>query len=212
MPRSPGGSDEVEDIVLKEGRAIVLFSVKSRVMDVQAAREAVSISKTMDWYQRYFFESRGNDYRGGAIRQLDKRIGMIRNGQFECDGIGARSRILPVIVTYDALGESDALYKWLAEECSKQDLLQGEGIGPITLARIDDFEDLMAHAADGRSVVQLLRRREHVDRLRRLDQIIEENRLPPSRRRLAFFKRDWDALSARIRERWFGADEGGPAV
>ncbi len=208
MPKVPGGADEVEDVVLTEGRAVVLFSVKSRVMEAGAAREAISVSKTMHWYKSYFFEEKGDDYRGGAIRQIDARIRMIQEGRFESQGIMARARILPVIVTYDGLGESDALYKWLEAQCVTEGLLQGSMIGPITLARIDEFEDLMARTADGKSVVELLRRREHADRYRRLDQIIYEHALPRKRRRLPFFNQDWNVLTTRIRERLFR--KGGP--
>ena len=123
MPTEPGGEDEVEDVVLREGRAIVLFSVKSSVMDAKAAREAISVAKTMEWYTDYFFEKKGNDYRGGAIRQIDARIRMIQNGKFAAQGIEPHARILPVIVTYDSLGETDALYKWLEICCVKENLL-----------------------------------------------------------------------------------------
>ena len=209
MPKAPGGADEVEDVVLKEGRAVVLFSVKSRVMDAKAARESFSVSRTMDWYKKYFFEKKGDDYRGGAIRQIDMRIRMIQEGKFEAQGISRRARILPVIVTYDSLGESDALYKWLEDQCVTERLLQGPMIGPVTLARIDEFEDLMARIADGKSVVELLRRREHVDRYRRLEQIIHEHDLPRKRRRLPFFNDDWVVLNNRILGRLFRKEETG---
>ena len=113
-----------------------------------------------------------------------------------------------MVVTYDSLGETDVLYRWIEEECRQRGLLQGDEIGPVTLARIDEFEQLMAHAADGRSVVGLLRRREHGDRHRRLDQILGENPLPPNRRRLAFLNENYHSVSARIIQRRFGR---GPA-
>lgn len=58
----------------------------------------------------------------------------------------------------------------------------------------------MARAADGKSVVELLRRREGLDRHRRLDQIVHENQLPKRRRRLEFFNREYQELTTRIKE------------
>jgi hypothetical protein len=209
MPRTPGGEDEVEDVVVIEGRAIVLFSVKSRVMDAKAARDAISAETTMRWYRDYFFEEKGDDFRGGAVRQLHQRIRLIREGRFTSQGISASARILPVIVTYDSLGESDLLYRWLGIQCAKENLLQGADIGPLTLARVDEFEDLMARAADGKSVVELLRRREGPDKHRRLDQIIAEHKLPTRRRRLALFESAYADVSERVRARLFNPQSGG---
>lgn len=141
MPQVPGGDDEIEDVVLMEGRAVILFSVKSRVMRADASREAVSVATTMQGYRDYFFDKKGDVFRSGAIRQLDGRVRMIRDGCFENQGIPRNSRILPVIVTYDSLGESDQLYRWLESECAALGLLQGVDIGPVTLADVDDFED-----------------------------------------------------------------------
>jgi hypothetical protein len=204
MPARPGGDDEVEDVVLVEGRAAVLFSVKGRIMDSKAGREAVSVGTTMNWFANFFFEERGDDHRGGALRLLHQHVERIRSGEFEKHGIDRGMRILPVVVTYDSLGETDVLYHWIEEECRRRGLLQGDEIGPVTLARIDEFEQLMALAADGRSVVGLLRRREQRDRHRRLDQILGENPLPRNRRRLAFLDGQYHALSARIIQRLFG--------
>ena len=212
MPATPGGDDEVEDVVLIEGRAVVLFSVKSRVMDAKAAREATSVATTMDWYRDYFFEKRGDDYRGGAVRQLDKRVQMIREGKFEDQGIASTARILPVIVTYDSLGESDPLYRWLEARCAEEGLLQGPDVGPVTLARVDEFEDLMARAADGKSVVEILRRREQSDRYRRLDQVLHEHLLPKRRRRLPFFNDTYHQLVQRILGRLFKGDPEGSTL
>jgi hypothetical protein len=206
MPVVPGGDDEVEDVVLIEGRSVVLFSVKSRVMEAQAAREAVSVDTTMKWYRDYFFEDKGDDYRGGAIVQLDKRITMIREGRFESQGIPCNVRILPVIVTYDSLGETDQLYRWLESECETRGFLQQPEVGPLALSRVDEFEDLMARVADGKSVVELLRRRASVDRYRRLDQVISEHNLPRRRRRLSFFEPTFRELSVKIGRRLFGKD------
>ncbi|HVV51397.1 MAG TPA: hypothetical protein VHO06_17130 [Polyangia bacterium] len=206
MPESPGGEDEVEDVVLLDGKAAVLFSVKSRVMDAKAAREAVSVEKTMSWYRDYFFEDKGDDYRGGAVRQLDRRIGFIRSGRFEHLGIRKNVTILPVIVTYDSLGETDQLYRWIEVECRSRNLLQGHGIGPLTLGRVDEFEELMALAAGGKSAAALLRRREGSDRHRRLDQIIYEQRPPKGRWRLPFFGEVFARLVKRIVSRLFGPE------
>lgn len=205
MPESPGGVDEVEDVVAMEGGSAVLFSVKGRVMEAKAARLAVSVGTTLDWYDKFFFEEKGDDYRGGAIRLLDRRIERIRAGEFEPQGVARNVKILPVVVTYDSLGETDLFYKRLERKCAELGLMQGPNIGPVTLARVEEFEDLMERAADGQSLVKLLRKREHGGRHRRLDQIIRENG-PTKRRRLPFFDEQYKSIVAAIVKRLSGKD------
>lgn len=206
MPVAPGNPDEVEDVVLLEGNSAVMFSVKARLMHVNASRAAISAKTTLDWYEEYFFEEKGRSYRGGAIRQLDARISMLRRGDFGHLGVSCNLRILPVIVSYDSLGESDLLYRWIESRCATHGLLQQKDIGPVAIASVSDFEDLMARAADGASVVQLLRRRESVDRHRRLDQILEEHKLPQRRRRLPYFMEKYEALIKRIKKSLFSGE------
>jgi hypothetical protein len=66
----------------------------------------------------------------------------------------------------------------------------------------------MARIADGRSVFELLRRRQNVDRYRRLDQIVHENELPQKRRHLPFFNSEWNVLTDRLMNRLFQEEDG----
>jgi hypothetical protein len=204
MPAKPGDESEIEDVVLIEDGAAVLFSVKGRMMRAEAGREAVSVATTMKWYEDFFFEEKGDDYRGGAIQLLQKRIRRIRAGEFESEGVACTVELWPIVVTYDALGETPLLYRWLEEQCKSRGLLQDAGVRSVTLARVDEFEDLMSRVAAGRSLVRLLRRRQRIDRYRRLDQTLSENLLPKEVRRLDYFNREHEVIADRIRVRLFG--------
>jgi hypothetical protein len=116
-PQYPGAKDEVEDVVVVEDDTAILFSVKGRLVEAKVSREAVSPHTIMTWFEKFFFEDKGSEYRGGALRQVSARIDKIRNGDFESLGIAKTIRVVPVIVTYDALGETDFLYHWLKDEC-----------------------------------------------------------------------------------------------
>jgi hypothetical protein len=198
---SAGSPDEIEDVVVVEGDVAVLFSVKGRLMDARAAREAVSPDLTVDWLESFFFVNKGVDQRGGAVRLLNARIDKLRAGEFEKLGLGRASRVYPVIVTYDNLCELDIHYQWLDQRCQAHQLLQQKGVGPLALARLEEFEDLMALLGQGKSIVDLLRKRESTDKHRRLDQILYEEGRP---KRLQFFDVEHRKLQARIMLRLFG--------
>jgi hypothetical protein len=201
ISESAGSPDEIEDVVVVEGDAAVLFSVKSRLMEARAAREAVSPDLTVDWLENFLFENKGDDHRGGAVRLLNARIDKLRAGQFEKLGLGRASRVYPVIVTYDNLCALDLHYQWLDQKCQDHRLLQQDGVGPLSLARLEEFEDLMALPQQGRSIIDLLRKRESTDKNRRLDQILYEKGRP---KRLPFFELEHTKLQARIMTRLFG--------
>jgi len=204
LSESAGSPDEIEDVVVTESDAVVLFSVKSRLMDARAAREAVSPDLTVDWLENFFFENKGDDHRGGAIRLLNARVDRLRAGEFEKFGLSRTSRVYPVIVTYDNLCAIDLHYQWLDERCQSHQLLQQEGVGPFALARLAEFEELMALLTQKRSIVSLLRRRESKDKHRCLDQMLYEEGRPP---RLPFFDDQHSKLQARIRARLFGGEK-----
>jgi len=201
ISESAGSPDEIEDVVVVEGDAAVLFSVKGRLMEARAAREAVSPDLTVDWLESFFFVNKGVDHRGGAVRQLNARIDKLRAGEFEKLGLSRASRVYPVIVTYDNLCALDLHYQWLDQKCQDYQLLQQEGVGPLALARLEEFEDLMALLGQGTSIVDLLRKRESTDKHRRLDQILYEEGRP---KRLQFFDVEHRKLQTRIMERLFG--------
>ncbi len=209
LPSKPGAPDEVEDVVVIEPGGAVLFSVKSRLVDARASRDAISPDLTIGWFEDFFFEERGDDYRGGAIRMLDGRIEKVRAGTFESLGVASQIRIYPVIVTYDSLGEHDMLYRWIEDRCRHHRLLQQHNLGPLAFVRVGDFEQLMGRLAEGRSVVELLQKREGEGQHRRVDQLIHEDGAP---QRLPFFDEEHRRLTDAIHMRLFGRTPASAAV
>jgi len=159
---------------------------------------------TVDWFEDFFFKTKGGGHRGGAVRQLSARIDALRAGAFEKFGLARTARVYPVIVTYDNLCAVDLHYQWLDGRCRAHGLLCQEEVGPMVLARLAEFEDLMALLWQKGSLVSLLRRRETDGRDRRLDQLIYEAGKPP---RLPFFEAEWKELHTRIMARLFGEPE-----
>lgn len=208
LPSFPGAPDEVEDVVIIENGVAVLFSVKSRLVDARASREGLSPDITLSWFDEFFFSAKNKKHRAGAASLLSKRIDMLRAGAFEPQGVPRDLRIYPVIVTYDCLGENDLLYRRLQEGCQQRSLLQQADVGPLTIARLEDFEELMVRASAGKSVSGVLMNRERGDRHRRLDQIIYEVNGPGVADRFALFDDGFRSLGARVQERLTGARGG----
>ncbi|MCG8416621.1 MAG: hypothetical protein MJE77_01605 [Proteobacteria bacterium] len=171
LPSTPGATDEIEDVVLKEGRAAVFFSAKGRLVKESVARWAESRSTLVDWYEEFFFGEKTKDHRVGVVKQLHRRVELLRQGHFE-PRMPRSARVLPVILTYDSLCEDVLLYRWLEERCQVHKCLQQKGVGPLTIARVDAFEELMLRASEGDSVVALLRKRENSWKHQRLDRLL----------------------------------------
>jgi hypothetical protein len=171
LPSYPGAQDEIEDIVLVEGRVAVLFSIKARFVPEKWARQARSRTGLMDWYQEFFFAKADKEHRRGAVSLLSRRIDWIRAGRFEPQ-LDRKMRIIPVILTYDSLCEHVLLYRWIRDRCKDEGVLQQKDVAPLTLARIEEFEELMRLASEGKSVVGALRKREQSFKDRRLDELL----------------------------------------
>ncbi len=204
LPSAPGAPDEVEDVVIVDDGVAVFFSAKGRLIEAKVAREAVSPAKTVAWMEKFFFEDKGDDYRGGAVRQLNGRIDLLRRGNFEGRGLMKDIPVIPVVVTYDSFGESDLTYRWLEDESRKRGLLQQKRVGPLALARVEEFEQLMSRVARGKTVSKFLLERQGAGRHRRLDQLLYEAE-PPIPPRLPFFEREGKVLTDRIASRFLQA-------
>lgn len=166
LPAFPGSDDEVDDVVIVDGDTTFLFSAKARLVEESVARWAKSPRMVMDWYEKYFFAEGDDDFRGGAVRQFDSRIRRIRAG--EHPQVPTANKIVPVLVTYDALAEEFLLYDWLAERSKQLGLLQQESVALLSLAHVDDFERLMSRAHHGDSLRDFFRAREFMWKGRRL--------------------------------------------
>lgn len=206
LPSAPGADDEVEDVVILDDGVAVFCSAKSRLVEARVAREAVSPGRVISWMEKFFFEEKvareGREFRGGAVRQLSRRIDMLRRGEFEGRGLAKEIPVVPVVVTYDSLGESVLTYRWLEEESRKRGLLQQQGVGPLALARVEEFELLLSRVARGKPVARLLLGRQGRSQHRRLDQLLYE--AEPSGPRLPFFESEFrtfrDAITSRLFE------------
>lgn len=177
-----GGDDEVEDVVALEPGHVVLFSAKSRMVKEPVARWSISRLKVVDWYEDFFFSSRRGDQRGGAVRLLNARINALRAGAFERHGVSRGDHVIPVLVTFDDLGEESHLYEWIVERCRANGLLQQEKVSPLVLANVDEYERIMAMTARGEPISVFLRQRDTTWQNRRINVQLrstrEDDRLP----------------------------------
>ena len=88
---------------------------------------------------------------------LDAKIQRLRNGEYEHRGLPQDIVVLPCIVSFDNVGESGILYRWLAEECARRGVLSARpGVRRITVLTPEDYEGLMSLAAEGLGVCRLL--------------------------------------------------------
>jgi hypothetical protein len=140
LPTHPGAADEIEDVVIVEGDGAILFSVKASMMPMQAARGTGSAADTMGWFERFLFAEAKGRHAPGAARLLNDRISRIREGVYEDRGLGRNIRLFPVVITYDSLGESDTLYKWIEERRKQLGLLCHAAVAPLCLGDVEDFD------------------------------------------------------------------------
>lgn len=147
------GSDEIEDVVVSDGKAVALFSAKSRLMEEPVARQARSRTLVLDWYTDFMFAEasvkNGQKFQPGVLRLLDANVRRVLSAR-------PPEQIYPVLLTFDHVGENGALYTWLDQKCKELGLLQGSAVSPLTLMTIDEFESLLSLATRGRSIIELL--------------------------------------------------------
>jgi hypothetical protein len=155
LPTRPGAEDEIDDVVAVEPDAVAMFSVKARFVREDIARHALSRSKLLEWYEDYFFKEKSAKYRKGVIGQLSDRIDLVRTGKFE-PRVRKTVRVFPVLVTFDDLCANSFLYEWLTERCRQHSLLQQDGVAPLTIAVVDDYERLIGAPVHGKSISKVL--------------------------------------------------------
>jgi hypothetical protein len=162
LPSEPGAADEIEDVVFYEGRLVALFSTKAKLVRETSLRTANFLEDPVEWLRQFFFEdaaaarSRG-PYRAGAAALLDARIQKLRNGEYQDRGLDREAVVLPCIVSFDYVGESGALYRWLGEECARRNILSARpNVRRLTVLTPEDYEALMSLGASGLGVCRLL--------------------------------------------------------
>jgi hypothetical protein len=162
LPSESGAEDEIEDVVVVEGNVIALFSAKAKLVREASLKTANYVEHTVEWLRQFFFESevdaKAKGHRAGVAVLLDKRVTKIRNGEF--DGLDRNMIVLPCVISFDNVGESGILYRWLAEECAKRNLLSARpDVRPITVLTPVDYEGLMSLGAEGLGVCRVLMER-----------------------------------------------------
>jgi hypothetical protein len=161
LPSTPGAADEIEDVVVTEGNLVALFSVKAKLVRETSLRTADYVEDTFEWLRQFFFEDAAvagrRGHRAGAALLLDAKVQKLRSGDYEPQGLMRDAVVLPCIVSFDHVGESGALYRWLAQECSRRGILSGRAnVRPLTVLTPEDYEALMSLAAEGLGICQML--------------------------------------------------------
>lgn len=161
LPSHTGAADEIEDVVLLNGKMVALISAKASLVPENSLKSAPGPDAVMKWLRRFFFEdtasAKAKGHRGGAVFQLDKHVQRLRAGEFEKRGISRNAIILPAIVCFDHVGECGPLYKWIEATCKGAGILSARrDVRPITLIAPRDFEALMALGASGISICEVL--------------------------------------------------------
>jgi hypothetical protein len=203
LPSNPGAEDEIEDVILIEDDHAVLFSIKSSLLPEGAIHRAKSQSAVIDWLDRFLFSDAKNFK--GALRKLSANIDEIRRGDFEERGLARTIKVLPVLITYDEIGDDVFLNQRIRHKCKELGLLNQQGVAPVTLGAVEEFEALMEYVAEGRSLVGLLRKRKHnmpwFDR--RLDQQLGSLEVPIG---FAMMKKRFNSLFGEVMDAVRGAN------
>ncbi|WP_233605213.1 YecA family protein [Corallococcus sp. AB030] len=200
IPSSLGGADEIEDVVLAGERGVVLFSCKARLMLEKDVRAAESREALVDWLDDFFLFKANADQRGGALRLLNKKVEAIRAGAHE-PVLSRSSRIFPVVLTYDRVGESLYVSRWLNRKLQQEGLLQQAGVEAPLVLDVSSFEVFLSVVAHGEDPITLLERCLQADpSVLTFHHTIRSHVNAPSKERLPLFRRAQDALVARIKQ------------
>jgi hypothetical protein len=161
IPTATGAGDEIEDVIVLDRGRVALFSAKASLVAEGSLKCAKSLAQVVAWLRRFYLEERGDakarGYRGGALWLLDRKIQDIRSGKYEDRGIKKNSLVIPVVVSFDNIGEAGILYKWIEEEAARLGILSARpNVRPLTVLAPDDYEALFALASRGKGVCDTL--------------------------------------------------------
>lgn len=190
----PGSDDEIEDVIFAQGNRTFLFAVKARLAPDRIARVECSRGDAADWVEQFFFAkpSKSAKMRGGVMRLLDSKARRIRAG--EVASIARDSFIIPVVVTYDPLGDNLALYDWLYRRCAEERLLQQQTVRPVSLMSVAEFEAAMSLAACGADIARALARWSPKDHLLSTERLLRDADDTVDFDELPLFKESFDRL------------------
>jgi len=197
------GTNELEDVVIYEGNAVILFSAKSRLVKEAVARQSVSRRALVNWYDDFLFGAKTKTHRPGALRLLDTRVRAIRRG--DVPAAPADAQIYPVLITFDELGENGALYRWAEKRCREMGILQPPNVSPVTFLTLDGFEALLSLAAHGHPVASVLQQKTAAPWANATSDALFYNYSPDgSLLRLKVLQERFDFYADRSHERIFG--------
>lgn len=164
MSERIGDQDEFEDVVIVGDSAVMLGSAKSSLMPGDLLHHATDPATVVAWYEKLLFAEKKGRHNDGALRLLDRRVKRIRDGEAErALGVASDTRIYPVLITYERLGDNPLLHTWVRERCVAIGVLQQAEVAPVTFVSAGEFEWLMAAAARGTSLFDILERRVSTD-------------------------------------------------
>ncbi len=160
LPSQPGADDEIEDVVLVDGDVVALLSAKASLVPEASLKTADGYGDVVAWLRKFFFEepseAKKSGYRGGAVYLLDRKVQRLRAGEYEKYGLKRDALVLPGVLSFDNVGESGVLYKWLEQESQRRGLLIDPRVRPLTVITPEDYEGLLALGARGDGVCRLL--------------------------------------------------------
>ncbi|MBL9005284.1 MAG: hypothetical protein JNJ46_13605 [Myxococcales bacterium] len=208
-----GSHDEIEDVILMEGRNVALFSVKSSLIREKSIKRALSRSEAISWYNEFLFSDKTSvptgsrqETRGGAFRLLNATIDRIRNG--ESAEIHANQKLFPVLVTFDDLGDNEILYKWIRMRCKQESLFRPRNVMPPSIMTISEFEMLMGLAYQGASIFKVLRQRADSQKCGLpTKEVLLECSIKSELEILPFLRDIFEQVTNRIQERLFRTAE-----
>jgi hypothetical protein len=207
LPSSPGAEDEIEDVVVLDRDRVALLSAKSSLVPESQLKCARSLGDAIVWLRRFFFEdpqdAKASGHRGGALWLLDRKIQRIRSGEYAHRGIKRNALILPVVVSFDNVGESSILYKWLQDECARLGILSARPlVRPVTILTPDDYEAVFALASRGKGLCDLLvEKTRTAERLARVDWFLHRGGHTGRELRLPSMELEFEDLVGRAMER-----------
>lgn len=206
-----GTDDEIEDIVIMDHDRVALVSFKASTIPEATMKQASCRNDVVKWFERWLFfregsSGTGGGHRDGALRLLNKKIDRLRAGDYE-PTIPRGWQVFPVVVTYDELGADNiGMYRWVDERCRTEALLQQKRVRRPTFAHINEFEELLAMAGNGRRVLDVLQRKTKSNQAAEapLAVLIRQVCRDERHLRLRGLSEEFESLSDRIAMRLFG--------
>jgi hypothetical protein len=203
-----GSVDEIEDIVLLEPGRVILFSVKSRLLRHSDVKDAASRPAIVAWHEELLFAPKLPGKSAGAFRLLHDRATAIRGG-VHAPAIPSDARIIPVLVTFEELGDNGALRAWTDQRLENEALLQQADVGGAVFATVAEFEELMALAARGHLAGDVLETY-LVERRSRLKDVLHDKEPDTLLRRLPQMEREFEKMTESVRRTLQGARDRVP--